>query len=331
MVRVGIPRALLYYQYYPMWKTFFQRLGAEVVVSTPTTRAMMEVGCTRMVAETCLPVKVCCGHVVSLVGQCDYLFIPSIRSLESKTHNCSKFLGLPDMMRAVVPEAPPILDTEIDLSKGRRMFYQAVYGLGRHFTWNPLSVKAASEAAWQAYLDYENGLRHSGQTRPQALNRMFEPERQEPEKVFEGWSATPIAVIGHPYLVYDDFISQRLLARLGKMGAKVLTAEMVEESELKKSIKELVGGPYWTYETEVVGAGGYYVQSGVNGVIGVAAFGCGPDSLMIEVVQRYARHRGVPFMTLTLDEHTGEAGIITRLEAFLDMIRRRRQGQMACA
>jgi len=192
-------------------------------------------------------------------------------------------------------------------------------------------VKAASEAAWQAYLDYENGLRHSRQTRPQALNRMFEPERQEPGKISGGVSATPIAVIGHPYLVYDDFISQRLLARLGKMGAKVLTAEMVEESELRKSIMELVGGPYWTYETEVVGAGGYYVQSGVSGVIGVAAFGCGPDSLMINVVQRYARHRGVPFMTLTLDEHTGEAGISTRLEAFLDMIRRRRQGQVACA
>jgi predicted nucleotide-binding protein (sugar kinase/HSP70/actin superfamily) len=211
------------------------------------------------------------------------------------------------------------------------MFYQAVYGLGRHFTWNPLKVKAASEAAWQAYLDYENGLRHNHQTRPQALSRMFEPERSESAKVSEGGSAVPVAVIGHPYLVYDDFISQRLLARLGKMGAKVLSAEMVEESELRKSIKEIVGGAYWTYETEVVGAGGYYIQSGVDGVIGVAAFGCGPDSLMIEVVQRYARHRGVPFMTLTLDEHTGEAGIITRLEAFLDMIRRRRQGQMACA
>jgi predicted nucleotide-binding protein (sugar kinase/HSP70/actin superfamily) len=331
MVRVGIPRALLYYQYYPMWKTFFQRLGAEVVLSSTTTSAMMGTGCTRMVAETCLPVKVCCGHVVSLVGQCDCLFIPAIRSLESKTHNCSKFLGLPDMMRAVVPEAPPILDTEINLGQGRRAFYRAIYGLGRHFTWNPVRVKAASEAAWQAHLNYEKGLWHCRQTRLQALNRMLEPGRREPEKVSENGDTTPIAVIGHPYLIYDDFINQRLLARLSRLRAKVLTAEMVEESQLKQSIMELVGGPYWTYEAEVVGAGGYYVQSGVEGVIGVAAFGCGPDSLMIEIVQRYARRRGVPFMTLTLDEHTGEAGLITRLEAFLDMIRRRKQGQMACA
>ncbi|MBU2609087.1 MAG: hypothetical protein KKF26_07200, partial [Chloroflexi bacterium] len=39
MIRVGIPRALLYYQYYPAWKTFFEELGAEVVVSAPTSQA----------------------------------------------------------------------------------------------------------------------------------------------------------------------------------------------------------------------------------------------------------------------------------------------------
>jgi predicted nucleotide-binding protein (sugar kinase/HSP70/actin superfamily) len=331
MVRVGIPRALLYYQYYPMWKTFFHRLGAEVVLSLPTSRAMMVEGCTRMVAETCLPVKVCCGHVVSLAGQCDCLFIPAIRSLEPKTHNCSKFLGLPDMMRAVVPEAPPILDTEIDLNQGRRVFYQAIYGLGRHFTWNPLRVKAASEAAWQAHLDYEKRMRQCRQTRLEALDRMMEPGQQEPERVSENGGVTSVAVIGHPYLLYDDFISQRLLARLGRLGAEVLTADIVEESQLKQSIVELVGGSYWTYETEVVGAGGYYVHSGVEGVIGVAAFGCGPDSLMVHVVQRYARRRGVPFMALTLGEHTGEAGLITRLEAFVDMILRRKLRQVTCA
>ena len=99
-MNIGIPRALLYYQYFPMWKTFFKELGAEVVVSHPTTKAMVASGSSRVVADTCLPVKVFLGHVLSLIGKCDYIFIPAIRSVSRKIYNCSKFLGLPDMTRA---------------------------------------------------------------------------------------------------------------------------------------------------------------------------------------------------------------------------------------
>jgi len=66
MIRVGIPRALLYYQYYPMWKTFFEALGAEVIVSPATTQTMLANGSSRVVADTCLPVKVFLGHVLTV-------------------------------------------------------------------------------------------------------------------------------------------------------------------------------------------------------------------------------------------------------------------------
>jgi len=54
VVRVGIPRALSYYQYYPGWKAFFEALGAETVVSPPTNKATFTAGNSRAVAETCL-------------------------------------------------------------------------------------------------------------------------------------------------------------------------------------------------------------------------------------------------------------------------------------
>lgn len=108
MIRVGIPRALFYYQYYPMWQAFFEELGAETVVSSPTNKDIFTSGNSRAVAETCLPVKVFLGHVISLVAKCDYMFIPAIRSWGKKAYNCSKFLGLPDMARALIPRCPPI-------------------------------------------------------------------------------------------------------------------------------------------------------------------------------------------------------------------------------
>lgn len=322
MIKIGIPRALLYYQYYPMWKTFFEELGAEVVVSPPTTQAMLSSGSSRVVADTCLPVKVFLGHVLSLVEECDYIFIPAIRSVESKVYNCSKFLGLPDMTRAVTPEAPPILDMDIDVNKGKRNLYQAIYQLGRRFTWNPFKVRQASIAAWQAHLNYQQLMCSHSLTPPQAIERMSgTPESQLETHPIQA----TIAIIGHPYLLYDELINHRLVYRLEQAHNRVLTPEMATKEKLELAIARLVGQAHWTYEHEVVGAGEHYLESKVDGIIGIMTFGCGPDSLMMDMVYRQAaRLKATPFMSLTLEEHTAEGGVLTRLEAFLDMIYRRK-------
>jgi len=335
MIKVGIPRALLYYQYYPMWKTFFEELGAEVVVSPPTTQTMLKEGSARVVADTCLPVKIFLGHVLSLVEKCDYLFIPAIRSVKRKTYNCSKFLGLPDMTRAVIPESPPILDIDIDINRGKRVLYQAIYRLGRRFTRNPLKVRRASIAAWQTHLNYQQLMSSHSLTPLQAIERLFGLPEAEP-KISPNHPAstqTTIAVIGHPYLLYDEHVNHRLISRLEQAGNRVLTPEILTTEELESATARLVGRGYWTYEEDVVGAGGHYLESGADGVIGIMTFGCGPDSVMMDMVRRQAtRLRATPFMSLTLEEHTAEVGVLTRLEAFLDMIYRRKKREVrACA
>jgi predicted nucleotide-binding protein (sugar kinase/HSP70/actin superfamily) len=321
MVKVGIPRALLYYQYYPMWRSFFEGLGAEVVVSPPTTQATLAAGSSRVVADTCLPVKVFCGHVLALVDKCDCIFIPALRSIKRRIYNCSKFLGLPDMTRAVIPECPPILDIDIDINKGKRRLYQEIYRLGRHFSWDPLKIRRAALAAWQAHREYKEMMINEGLTPPRAIARLS-GEETTPTST----NKAAIALIGHPYLLYDEMINHRLVHRLEQAGYGVLAPEMLTPEQLELAITRLTGQPYWTYEEEVVGSGGHYLESGVEGVIGVVAFGCGPDSLMMDMVQRQAIKLGTtPFMSLTLEEHTAEAGVVTRLEAFLDMIQRRKR------
>ena len=334
MIKIGIPRALLYYQYYPIWKTFFEELGAEVVLSPPTTQVTLSLGSARVVAETCLPLKVFLGHVLSLVDACDYVFIPAIRSVKRKVYNCSKFLGLPDMTKAVIPESPPILDIDIDINKGKRELYQGIYKLGRRFTWNPFKVRRASIVAWQAYLKYRWLMSSNQLTPPQALERMSDSSEAAPEAnpSHPASTQTTIALIGHPYLLYDEHINHRLIHRLEQAHNRVLTPEMLTTEELESAVTSLVGRAYWTYEEEVVGAGEHYLKSGADGIIGIMTFGCGPDSLMMDIVRRQAARLKVPaFMSLTLEEHTAEAGIVTRLEAFLDMINRKKRRQVeAC-
>ena len=333
MTRVGVPRGLLFYQYFPMWRTFLEALGAEVVVSPVTTRGLAISGASRMVAETCIPVKAFCGHVLALRGQCDYVFIPAIRSMTPRVFNCSKFLGLPDMVRAACPDAPPILDVDIDVNQGRHELYQAIYRLARPFTWNPVRVKKATVLALEANRAYVEQMSQQRQIPPEALGPLLPAGdgREAPPSLAAGQAPSngghrlTLALVGHPYVIYDDYITHRLLSRLQGMGVDVVTPEMVPEAALEAAIANLDGRSYWTYEGEVVGAGGYYIDSGVDGVIGVLAFGCGPDSLMVDLVKHYAQDKGCPFLGVTLDEHTGEAGLLTRLEAFVDMIARRKR------
>jgi len=327
MATIGIPRALLYYQYYPMWQTFFGELGAETVVSPPTTQAMVAAGSARVVTDTCLPVKVFCGHVLSLTDRCDYIFIPAVRSIKSKTYNCSKFLGLPDMTRAVIPEAPPVLDIDIDVNRGKRVLYQNIYKLGRNLTRNPTKIRQAAINAWQAHLDYQSLMSREGLTPPQAIK--IEQISGRASMIDSTLTQPSIAIIGHPYLLYDGYINHRLIPRLEQANYKVSTPEMVITAELEAATARLAGGTYWTYEADVVGAGEYYLRSGVSGIIGIMTFSCGPDSLMMHLVHRQAAMlSNTPFMNLTLEEHTAEAGLITRLEAFLDMIQRKKKRQV---
>lgn len=319
MIKVGIPRALLYYQYYPMWKTFFERLGAEVVVSLPTNKTILNLGVSRAVADTCLPIKIFLGHVISLIDKCDYIFAPAVISLGRKTYNCSKIIGLPNIVRALIPECPTILDPEINLEKSRYHLYQNIYELGRYFTSSPLKIQGAAKDAWESNLAYRSKMSREGITCVEAINGVDQTKRQLD---FDSVSSAPltIAVIGHPYVLYDDYLNHRLIFRLQSMGIKVLVPEMVPEESLDAAARRLVGIPHWSFETDIIGAGEYYLETKVDGIIDLSVFGCGPDSMMVDFVKHRAKELRTPFLHLSLDEHASEGGLITRLEAFLDMI-----------
>ncbi|MHB0869718.1 MAG: acyl-CoA dehydratase activase-related protein [Chloroflexota bacterium] len=329
MIKVGIPRALVYYQHYPLWRTFFEELGAETVVSPATTRGILAAGASRVVAETCLPTKIFCGHSAALGQDVDFIFVPSVRSVERQVYNCSKFLGLPDLVRQTAKDVAPIVDIEIDVNKGLRKVREEVHRVGKRFTRLPWKIDRAIDAALLADKKYQETMR-SGLTPPEAIAQLFPDQPYKPSAVKrKGTMALAerpltIAMIGHPYNIYDEYVNHNMVGRLRAMDVKLLTPEMVPLDGLDQGISALVEKPYFTYEREVVGAGGHYLMNGVDGVISVVAFGCGPDSLMMDIVTRAAKRRwNKPLMNITIDEHTAEAGLVTRLEAFVDMLQRR--------
>jgi predicted nucleotide-binding protein (sugar kinase/HSP70/actin superfamily) len=306
-MRIGVPRALSFYRFHPAWAAFFDRLGVELVVSPPTNRATLEAGLRYAVAETCLPMKLFYGHVRALVGQVDQLLVPSIQRLAPGSTNCARQIGLPDLLRATMPDLPPLIAPDIDLAQEARTLMSLLLEAGAPFSRNPLTLRDAVTAAWDAYRAARQAMQE-GRLTPADFDR---PGKAPP------WPSDgiPVAVVGHPYNLYDPFINHQLLVRLARLGVNPLTPERLGPQP---------GADYWAFEHELVGAARLALERGVRGVIAVVAFGCGPDAVLVEEVRQLCREAGIPMMALVLDEHSGEAGLVTRLEAFVDMLRWRK-------
>lgn len=93
-----------YYDCAPTWNNFYRILGANVVVSPATTKTTIDAGVSLCVDDACLPVKIYFGHAVALAPLVDFLFVPRLVSIERGKYLCPKFLGLPDMVKAVLGE-----------------------------------------------------------------------------------------------------------------------------------------------------------------------------------------------------------------------------------
>lgn len=313
---IGIPKGLFYYYLYPLWETFFTQLGFKVILSPNTDKKIVDLGIQKAVDEVCYPVKIYYGHVASLIGRVDYLFLPRIISIQKKSYICPKFMGLPDMIRANFDGLPEIIDQKFDDS-------QRDSGLDDDFMEMGLKLGFEKSKVKQAYL--------------QALAKLsaYQSEMQQgahPMQILDGFklpvrsgNLMKIGLLGHGYNIYDSYASMNIIKKLNNLGVEVITAEMVPEKIINEAAKVLPKRIFWTLGHQVVGSAFYLTtKEDIAGLIHVASFGCGPDSMIGEIVERFIRRSGQkPILTLTIDEHTGEAGLDTRLEAFIDMISRR--------
>jgi predicted nucleotide-binding protein (sugar kinase/HSP70/actin superfamily) len=321
---------LHFYQSYPLWRTFFEALDVATAISPPTNREIVTAGAKVVADVTCLPVKVYAGHVIWLrdQGRVNYVLAPAIRSVQKDALHCAKFQGLPDIIKATVPDCPPLLDIEIDVHRRKITPTEAFARLGRRFTWNPLRVRRAWAQAGEVDETYRALMTTERLTYVEALARLYPDQWKAPAPVSE--PQLTVGLVGHPYCLYDDYINHDLIARLRALGVRVLTSEMVPGDDARAGIAQTTGQVRWFYENWMSGAAGHYLSMpDVDGLIAVLAFTCGPDSAMVETISRRAHALNRSCLSLILDEHGSAAGMVTRLEAFVDMLTRQKQTRAA--
>lgn len=327
-MKIGIPQSLLYAYYFPFWKTYFEELGFEVVVTPMTTKGIIDKGVKASVPELCVPIKIYLGHIITLLEQdVDYVFVPRFVSIRKGQFFCPKFMGLPDMIKysfSGIEEKliSPTINTNSDnLGTSLKDFsiIEKMFGISRQKNIN--AIEKANEI-WLRFREYSL----KGYTITESMKIVLEGYDESNFNIEENSkNYVTIGLIGYVYNIYDSFISMDILNRLREMGVKVKTFEMLSEEIIEKELKSMSKKMFWTFSDKLLAAGyAFYDDEEVDGLIHVTAFGCGPDSMLGKLLDMDSVDYNKPFMTVRVDEHTGENHLQTRIEAFIDMIKRKK-------
>lgn len=326
-IKVGIPRALLYYKFYKLWITYFQELGAEVIVSPETNKAIKNTGISLAPDEDCYSTKLYYGHVISLQGKVDYIFVPRFQSEHPTNISCPKFIGLAESLRSMYPDLPPLIMpiySQAKLGHGTWQLIRIAFSIGWIFTKNPLKIVRAAHRAFQAHRQWKQDKWLT----PEKLAAWKQEEIfVNPHPADTGNQPLKIALIGHPYMINDSYASLNIKKQLISAGANLITSEQMPRTLVEEQMETLDFNMYFDYERELLGTAMHFLKDqSIDGIIHIIIFSCGPDSIVGEMVSRFSkRNPAVPVLQLVFDELTGEAGLKTRLEAFLDMVSRKKQ------
>ncbi len=351
--RVGFPRGLLYYYFKDMWETFFVKLGAEVILSSPTNKITKERGVLETLDDECYSTKLYHGHVLDLADKdLDYLFVPRFASRKKREVGCPKFVALADILKYTKKDLPPIIGPYYSTSREKHGFWRLtkiIFEIGFKFTKNPLRIIRAAILSLRAHRRAQDELIISEETlkkweRSEILLNDA-PINDNGEEVLK------VALVGHNYVLNDDYASLGVRQKLQKLGVDLVTSQQMprnlierqllrlsmidfgleisepEKLPLKELEKYLVGRNdylYFEFEHEIVGTAMHYLENQkIDGILMLVNFICGPVSVSMEYAKHFAKkiQAETPLAILTLDAHTGDAGFQTRLEAFCDILR----------
>ena len=331
---IGIPRALGHYHFRGLWEAFFTALGHPVIVSHPTDRKVLDAGCSLAPGEACLPIKCFVGHVLQLAGQADCVFIPRLVCLRIDPRikmSCPKLIGLPDMIRALCPGIR-ILSVDVDLRREEEAVSFA--RMGTQLGHEAYEVDRAYRAAVASRSGAWKPPRPSGPTAPPASQASEPPTSPAAGQPVPAAARPPaplaagprIGLLGHPYLLDDPYLGMDLAQKLRRMGCSILCARDLPVP-LIESQRETFEPVSWFFEEEILCAASAMLREHlVDGLVHLLSFGCCAGSITSELIELEIRNGGpVPVMRVIIDEQTGDAGLMTRLESFADMLDLRRR------
>jgi len=308
---IGIPRILMFFEQFPLWATFFRELRLRVVLSDKTNSRLIHGGLQEVLAETCYPVKVAYGHMVNLIEKgVDSIFLPCVIDLEkdrddvNRSYNCPYIQAIPFILKAAFENRVKIMSPTLFMEKEKRNLESQMMEIGRGFGKAKKDIASAITLALKSQEEFEGMRLRRGK---EILDSLRDDKQA-------------IVVIGKPYNVHDTGLNLNISKKLRKLGVIAIPYDLLplDTVELPAHYSNLV----WKNEQNLLRSALMAKASKNLNPIMITNYGCGPDAFFAKYLEDTMGED--PYLTLEVDEHSGDAGMVTRIEAFLDTINRPR-------
>jgi len=308
---IGIPRILNFHEMFPFWKVFFTELGYRVVLSDATNKELIRKGVENVVAETCFPVKVSHGHVLNLLEKgVKRIFLPSIVNLKASHPEIPNCSACP-----YAQSFPYAIHSSIDFKKAKAEVLQPIlhFGFGRDHLEKDL-------------VDFGRSLHRGSKQVRKALEKaerfqalFYQSVLNRGKGVLDqiGPNEKVMVIIGRPYNSCDPGVNLEIPKKLRDLGVLAIPMDYLPLDSVSPS--EEIREMYWRYGQKILAAGKIIKEDPRLYGVYITNFGCGPDSFIIHFFRDLSK--GKPYLQLEIDEHSADAGAITRCEAFLDSLK----------
>ncbi|NOZ23825.1 MAG: CoA activase [Planctomycetes bacterium] len=308
---VGIPRALFMHQQFPYWHAFFKALGLDVLLSPVSNKSLIRTGVETVVSETCFPCKVMHGHVVHLLEKdVDFLFVPSLINLhreadeQENNYVCPYVQTIPYTLQSAIEFKnydTVLLKPVLYFERGEKAIYKALCTMTEVLGVTRRHIRDAMAAGRLAQDRFER--------------RIGERGKETLASISEGQQA--MVVLSRPYNGCDAGINLRLPHKLRDLGVLAIPMDFLPLHELDNY--EEWENMFWKYGQNILRAAEIVKRDKRLNAVYISNFGCGPDSFISSFVKAVLEDQ--PLLQLEIDEHSADAGVITRCEAYLDSVK----------
>jgi predicted nucleotide-binding protein (sugar kinase/HSP70/actin superfamily) len=299
---VGIPRCFSIYTLWPLYSWFFHSLGVEAVLSQNISHE----GTARVESSYCYPAEIAHGAVQDIFDRnLDYIFLPHFKDMESYEKDapasfCPITQGLPYYIKKAFPEIPedkyllPVVSFMYGLEKASESFIE----MGAKLGFTERESKRAFEIAYKKQTEY---FARAGELGKTALAEARLAKRPV------------IALLGRPYNAFTTDANMGIPRKFATRGYSVIPFDILPFED-----KSIYPNMYWYYGQQDMKASMLLKDEDNIYVTYISNFSCAPDSFMLHYLKWIMGTK--PFLILEMDSHTADAGVDTRIEAFLDII-----------
>ncbi len=314
--KIGFNRSFLVNSYYPLYSTFFAELGFESVLpQTPSQK-----GIDLKEAAFCYPVELAHGFFYSLISSNDvpdYLFLPHFRAVPNlDDHDSSQVCPLiqgetyylqttyKDRLDTLKQRGVSLLTPILDLTGGLEDARSPLIQTARQMGMRRKDAEKAFETARMRQLACFEEMKTLGKAALKTLSKDFEK--------------SGVVIFSRPYNGFVDEAHMGIPHKLASRGIMVIPFDFLSFED-RKSKRHM----YWGMGQQILKAGRMVKQHPQLFGTYITNFSCGPDSFLIGYFRDIMGRK--PSLTLELDNHTADAGLETRIEAFLDIVTAYRQ------